>query len=174
MKKDRCIVRLLRDCHGATIIEFAFAFPVFLLLLFGIIEFSLFQFGSSVLENSVAAGARQGITGSNYGATDGAGISINRENFIAAEIRDTSLGLLDPANLTITTEVYNDFEEMDASTMTSSGYGCANQAVVITATYDWPFLTPLIGHAIGSPAIEMKASTLMVNENFDSSAENGC
>jgi Flp pilus assembly protein TadG len=47
--------------RGASAIEFAIVLPVLLLILFGIIEFSLLMFDKAVLTNASREGARAGI-----------------------------------------------------------------------------------------------------------------
>jgi Flp pilus assembly protein TadG len=46
---------------GASVVEFAVVFPLLLLLLFGIIEFSLILFDKAMLTNACREGARAGI-----------------------------------------------------------------------------------------------------------------
>jgi len=46
---------------GAVAIEFAFILPVLVLLLFGIVEFSLLLFNKQILTNASREGARAGI-----------------------------------------------------------------------------------------------------------------
>ena len=57
LKKDV----LLKSQKGATAVEFAIILPLLLLLLFGIIEFSLFLFNRHVITNAVREAARAGI-----------------------------------------------------------------------------------------------------------------
>jgi hypothetical protein len=57
LKKDV----LLKSQKGATLVEFAIILPLLLLLLFAIIEFSLFLFNRHVITNAVREAARAGI-----------------------------------------------------------------------------------------------------------------
>lgn len=47
--------------NGASVVEFALVLPLLLLLLFGIIEFSIILFDKAVLTNASREGARNGI-----------------------------------------------------------------------------------------------------------------
>lgn len=51
----------LNDEDGAAIVEFALILPLFLALLFGIIEFSLLLYNQHVITNACREGARAGI-----------------------------------------------------------------------------------------------------------------
>jgi Flp pilus assembly protein TadG len=49
------------DQNGATAVEFAIILPVLILILFGIIEFSLLLFNKQIITNATREGARFGI-----------------------------------------------------------------------------------------------------------------
>jgi len=69
--------RLKDDC-GATIVEFAIVLPLFLLLIFGIIEFGLIIFNKQILTNACREGARAGVQ---QAAPPGVTQSPNRYDF---------------------------------------------------------------------------------------------
>ena len=48
---------------GAVAVEFALILPVLVLLLFGIVEFSLLMYNKQILTNASREGARYGIVG---------------------------------------------------------------------------------------------------------------
>jgi hypothetical protein len=50
--------RLLRDCGGVTIIEFAFVAPVMIVLLSGLLEFGYVAFARSTLESAILDASR--------------------------------------------------------------------------------------------------------------------
>lgn len=52
---------LIRNQEGATAVEFAIILPVFLALIFGSIEFSLFLYNRHILTNACREAARVGI-----------------------------------------------------------------------------------------------------------------
>ena len=51
----------MKDQRGATAIEFAIVFPLLVLLLFGIIEFSVILYDKAMITNASREGARAGI-----------------------------------------------------------------------------------------------------------------
>ena len=56
---------------GTAIVEFAFVLPVLLLILIGIIEFSLALYDKAILTNASREGARAGIVSQSPRVTDG-------------------------------------------------------------------------------------------------------
>jgi Flp pilus assembly protein TadG len=54
--------RRLRDRRGQSLVEFAVVFPVFILLLAGMVDFGLALFSNVTLINAAREGARLGVT----------------------------------------------------------------------------------------------------------------
>jgi len=59
-----------RSQHGASTVEFAVVLPLLLVLLFGIIEFSILLFDKALLTNASREGARAGIVFATPRVTD--------------------------------------------------------------------------------------------------------
>ncbi len=189
---NRIIDRLerLKKCSkGVTAIEFAFLAPVFLLLVCGIIEFSLIAFTSTVMESATTSSSRLGKTG--YAAT-----GMTRQQEIINNITSKTSDFLNPALLTVTTSVYSNFSAVGQpepfilpttppcsgtpgvnysdingngqwdSDMGAAGLGNSGDIVVYTVTYPWPILTPLISAIIGNTFI-VTARTVVRNEPFN-------
>jgi Flp pilus assembly protein TadG len=55
------MIRKLKDQNGAALVEFAIVLPVLLLLICGMIEFSLLFYDKAVITNASREGARAGI-----------------------------------------------------------------------------------------------------------------
>ncbi len=53
--------KTINNQEGAAMIEFAIILPLLLLLIFGIIEFSLFLYNKQVITNAAREGARRGV-----------------------------------------------------------------------------------------------------------------
>jgi Flp pilus assembly protein TadG len=77
--------RIRGDQRGATIVEFAVIFPVFILAIFGIIETAIVLFVSSSIEAAVLEASRFGITG---GLTPG----VSREARVLDIVGDKTYG----------------------------------------------------------------------------------
>jgi hypothetical protein len=91
-------MRALKDCRGVAAIEFAIVFPVFIFIIFFLMEICLIGFTAITIENSVSETTRLGKIGDTV-----AGLS--REQFIRQQIRDRSYGLVNPGRLAITSTV---------------------------------------------------------------------
>ena|SRR5579885_3547641 len=102
---------------GVSLVEFAFVVPVFLLLLFGMIDFGRAYSTSVTLTNAVREGARYGITN----PTDTSGIIAAVQN-AAGPYNDASLIIPNP---------------------TCSASCTSGQSVVVTSSYSFSFITPL-------------------------------
>lgn len=96
---------IARDSRGSTMVEFAIVAPVFFLLIFGILEFSVIAFARSVMEGATSITSRLGKTG--Y-TEDG----ISRQNMLIALLSEKSNGILDPDEIEITTLVYDSFSDI--------------------------------------------------------------
>lgn len=53
--------KLFKNEQGASIVEFAIVLPLFLVFIFGIIEFGLIMYNKAMITNASREGARQGI-----------------------------------------------------------------------------------------------------------------
>jgi Flp pilus assembly protein TadG len=95
--------------RGAAATEFALLLPVFLMILFGIIEFGMIMYGREVVTNAAREGARAGIVQGPPKRTAGqittiansylAGTGINQADVTFAA---AGAGLVSPATLTVT------------------------------------------------------------------------
>ena len=101
------------DEGGAVAAEFALLLPVFLLILFGIIEFGMMMYGREIVTNAAREGARAGIVQGPPKRTSGEittiannylqGTGINQAD---VTFTPTGAGLATPNTLTVTAQ-YN-------------------------------------------------------------------
>lgn len=188
MSKNRTRQSIIASNAGITSIEFALVSPVMILLMMGIIEFSLIMFTTAVMESAATATARYGMTG--YVA---AGSS--RQEQIIANINNRTAGLLNPNHIVITTKVYSSVDRIGDpetcvnpvsppcpgtpgvnfvdingngqwdSDMGVVGLGSANDIVVYRVTYPWPITTPIVSAIVGSP-YNISVRTVVKNEPY--------
>ncbi len=165
--------RFRADEKGATLIEFAFLLPVLVLMVFGIVEFSLFMFASGIIENATATASRLGQTGDNYSgsttADDNSDPNKCRSQYIRDKIRELSLGVIDPTAVQIETSIFTNFEDSNppnGSESETSGFGTKGVAVLYVVSYPWELNTPLIATLFGKEIVTITSSVVVQNENF--------
>jgi Flp pilus assembly protein TadG len=174
--------------NGVTAIEFALIAPVLIMIMMGIIEFSLIMFTSSVMEGATNETARLGKTG--YVAT-----GLTRQQEITNTITSKTSGLLNPTRITITTTVYSNFNNIGKpepclspttppcpgtpginfvdvngngvwdTDMGQAGLGNAGDIVVYSVSYPWPIFTPVI-QAIFGTTYTITARSVVRNEPY--------
>jgi Flp pilus assembly protein TadG len=133
---------------GATAIEFALIAPIFLTLLFAIMETGIIYLAQSDLQNAVDNGSRLVLTG-----------QAQSQNMSASDFRTAicnGLSMLGcNSNLQIDMESYGSFSgasyqsplNADGTLNTNlNNYqpGISGQVVLLRATYTWPVATPLL------------------------------
>jgi Flp pilus assembly protein TadG len=108
--------RFARDSEGATIIEFAFIFPIVLMITFGILEISLCMASLATLEGGLKEASRYGITSQNTAPPDVNKVPTafkvgndNRLMSIGYILNQNTLDLINLDTATITTSVYSSF-----------------------------------------------------------------
>lgn len=94
---------LKHDEGGSVITEFALALPIFLTMIFGILEIGYYFYLSTAIENAVLSASRFGITG---GVLDEA---IDREAQVRDIVLSQTFGSLDPDALDVETRVFDQF-----------------------------------------------------------------
>lgn len=90
-------LHFLRDSRAVAAIEFAIVFPVFLFVVFFIMELSLICFSAITIENAVAESTRLAKVSLTNGTT--------LDDTVRQAIRDRSYGLINPARLSIVSTV---------------------------------------------------------------------
>ena len=129
--------------NGTAIVEFAIVLPFLLLLLMGIIEFSLILYDKAVLTNASREGARAGIVSQNPRVTDGEIQTIVKNycrNFLITFGSDT----LEDADITILRAGLNFGDDL---------------TVTVNYRYDFLVLPNFMTTALGP--INLLAQTLM-------------
>src|SRR5690606_32071705 len=118
---------------GATALEFAIIAPVLFLLLFGIIEFSLMMFASSVIEGATAHISRMSKTGAERSLASDSGTRAAEDK---ARLREMILkrggGVIRDAYLHVTTQPQSSQRDT---------VGAAGEKVLYSVNYDWHVLT---------------------------------
>ena len=172
--------------------EFAFAAPILLMMVVGIMEISMIFFASTLLEGGLREAARFGITGSN--PKDG-----TREERIVEIINDHGAGLITVGVENVSILVYSDFDSIgepepyaDENTngeydvgepftdsncngqwdedMGKSGAGRGGDVVLYRVEYEWPLLVGMLAPLIGNDGkVPLSASVAVRNEPYSES-----
>jgi len=146
---------------GQSLLEVAFALWVFLLLVFGIMDFGYLMSTKATLQNAVRQAGRYAITGNCITGADGS-CSMTRYNSIVQTLENTSLGLINNGNVSSDLTI----------ACTNQGGGCPNNAggpgdvVTISVSYPYPFITPWIAPFFPSRSYTINVSAAVTNEPF--------
>ncbi len=155
--------KIIGKTNGSTSLEFAFVAPVFFLLFVGIFEVGAILLIQNSLETTVLQVSRFGRTGDVV-----AGETV--EETASSLVQTYSFGLVDPSDLVLTVTPYASFSQIPALENApddgSQNFGTGDQVVLYTLSYRWNFFSVLIGRAMGVANIDLKASTIIVNEPF--------
>lgn len=97
---------LARKEDGGSILEFGLIVPAFVLLVIGVLELSVLYFANTALEGGLREAARFAVTGRVQG--------VSREQAIIDIINRHGYGIVTVTASDITTEVYQDFADIDS------------------------------------------------------------
>jgi hypothetical protein len=174
---------------GTELMEFALTAPVFLMAMFGVMEFGAINIVTVLMESGLREAARYGITGA--APDDG-----DRLAAIKQIIEEATVGLvdMDDADVDIRTyptfgDVGQDEEFVDANdnkfydvgeTFTDAngngtydgavaGAGTAGEVVVYRIAYDWPLMVPMLLPILGdgNGKFRIDATIAVRNEPWD-------
>lgn len=183
--------RLALDRDGSSALEFAYAFPIILLAVVGLLELMMIMFVSSLMEGGLRDASRYAITG----ALPDNG---TREQAIVNIVNDRTLGLLDLTTADVRMRVYQSFGQVgqpepliidlngngrydpgdsytdvngngrwDEDMAETGSAGLSSEVVVYDLNVDWPLLTPLLAPFIGQNGIiKLGASIAVRNEPY--------
>jgi Flp pilus assembly protein TadG len=163
---------IYKNREGATAIEFAFMFPIFLLFTFAIIEISLMRFGNAVIDNVVGQAARKSLVGCHHDEYSG-GTCLEAFRVDMREVRrlivEKSVGFVqacDASKFKITVDrLENISPENPMSGVVNLGE--AEQIMMFYVTYDWPVFSPFFTLIGQSRKVSQYSSAVLVrNEPF--------
>lgn len=142
--------RLGKEQKGMAAVEFALVAPVFLLILFAIIEVGLFFFAQQVMEQATFLASRQILTGQ----AQTAGLTQTQFRNLVC----TNAGaFFTCANIVVDVQTYSTYASANTSRLVNSSTGNVNSSgatysagtsgsiVVVRAAYEWPTIVPTLG-----------------------------
>ena len=153
-----------KGCRGATMVEFAMVLPVFMLLLFGIIEFGRYFFVQHTLQFATREGTRLALVGGTL--ADENGNPLSRTASIIKEIKDNASLAINPAEISISifpiTAAYSDPVGWDVQ----QNAGDPGAYMRVRTRHTYIFLTPLIGNFFTGGGPQIQAEATYRNELF--------
>jgi len=190
MRQTLC--RFQHCTGGVAAVEFAFAAPILIMVVIGIMEVSMIFFASTLLEGGLREAARFGITGSE--PTQG-----SREERIVEIVNGHGVGLITITAEDIDILVYSNFTSIgepepyaDQNTngeydigepftdincngdwdedMGGAGAGSGGDVVLYRVDYEWPLLVGLLAPIFGNDGkVPLSASVAVRNEPYSES-----
>jgi Flp pilus assembly protein TadG len=132
---------------GAAMVEFALVLPIFMLILFGIINYSILLFDQAILTNAAREGARWG--------------AIHTTKTSTAICSSTSPGNADPCGIAVS-YASSGLISFGATTITASstGDGTSGSQVTVTVRYQYTGL----GYSLTSFDNQLSATSVMYHE----------
>jgi len=163
------------------VIEAAFIYPIFLLLLFSALEFGLIMYVTALVDDAVTEGSRYGITGNTNDMNDlnsaqqaqvsaCAGLLTAtkggpdaRTAFLQCFVQQRA-GMLctNSPCVTVTPSACTDWK---LTSCTPGTYGIGGQVVKYTVNYNWTTLSPLLMPFLGRK-YPITTTTIIQNETF--------
>jgi Flp pilus assembly protein TadG len=150
--------------NGQTLVEFALVLPVFFVLLFGFMDLGIMFFVNLTMQHAVREGTRYAITGQSEGT--------DRRSAMIQKIKDSSYGLYDKnlhdpkdpvINVIIPSKVtYTNY----SGTPQTGNPGNSGDVVVVSLTYTWPLLTPILRPFFSGGQYTFTVKSTMRNESF--------
>lgn len=142
--------RLARSARGQSLVEFVVTLPVFMMLIFGIYEFSRYYTARLRIRNAVAEGTRFATTGNQLADPD-TGDPLGRP----VSIRNTILSEVGQYGVT-----------SGDITITPEDGGGPEQIVTVSVEYEYRVAVPLMAQVFNSGLLDFTVSTSMRNEPF--------
>jgi len=153
----------LRDDGGHSLVEFALVAPIFLLLMFGVIDFAAMFFVNLTMLHAVRVGTRYAVTGQSSAGKD-------RMASLIQTVRDNSYGLYDQnihtpkdPQVSVINPSQVSFTNYQGTAVTQPGN--ANDVIIVSLTYTWPLLTPVLSPFFPG-GYTFTAKSTMKNESF--------
>jgi Flp pilus assembly protein TadG len=173
------LCRFRRHRRGSAAVEFALVAPIFIGLLFAIIEVALMFFASQVLETVTQASARYLLTGQ---AQSGGLTQAQFKTYVCSQIP----ALFNCANLKVNVQSYPSFAAISNTSPIDAGCnfvgptnycpGNAGNPVFVQLSYQWPVFVSRLGFNMScgtSNARWLTATAAFQNEPF-TAPSSGC
>ncbi len=170
--------KITKNNSGATAIEFAVAFPIFIFFFLGVLEFSLVAWGNSMMDNMLTQVARKGMVGCIRGESfyNEESKQIECVNGYSVEpvqlrrdIQIRSAGIIracDSSRFQLEAAPSRNFSESDI-TPGVVNLGQGSETVVYRMRYQWPVFFPIFKiPGLFGEFVDYEVVTVVRNEPF--------
>jgi Flp pilus assembly protein TadG len=164
MEKPMVMERAYNN-KGTTVVEFALVFPLFLLLIFAIIDFGWYFFVQHTLQFATREGTRLALVGGQL--KDAQGNRLSREASIVKTITGYASLAVDPGKLNINIFPVGSNYSDPADWTKETNAGGPGDYMRVRTRYTYIFLTPLIAAFFPGGKIQLEAEGTYKNEMFD-------
>jgi Flp pilus assembly protein TadG len=152
---------MFMERRGEGLVEFSLVLPMFLLLMFGLIDLGRYYWIRETVENAVRQAGRYAVTGQSISGT-------NRVASIQQVAVNAMAGLYNPSATTITVSSSAVGTSPSSGTSGFAGYGGENVTIQISTTLG--FFTPGIARYFGPNGSNTLVETVTFrNESFPDS-----
>ncbi|WP_084031875.1 TadE/TadG family type IV pilus assembly protein [Desulfonatronum lacustre] len=149
---------------GATAVEFALILPLFVLLMFAVIDFGMYFFTQHTLQYATREGMRLALVGGRIEREDELQ---DRTNSMIITIREQASLALNPDNLNISIfEVNPDYSDPE-NWEDIQDAGQPGSYMRVRTRYHFSFLTPIIGAFFPDNKVWVQVQAVYRNEFFD-------
>jgi hypothetical protein len=154
-----------RRMKGSSVVEFAIALPIFIILVIGIIEFGWYFFVQHTLQYATREGMRLALVGRQL--TDTSGNLMTREASIIQTIKEQASLAVKPETLLISIyPVKTDFSDPTGWELQQDA-GDPGEYMRVRTRYLHKVFTPLIPHFFSAGQFWIMAEGTYRNEQFD-------
>ncbi len=144
---------------GQTLVEFGLILPVFMLMIFGLVDLARLMQSHVTIQEGARDGARYAVTGRIDCVTAG---TQTRDNCIKQAVKDRTADLNNSSTITSSFKSWTFPSYADPATPNNAGKQC--DAIEVAVKYDYKPITPMFKFLI--PNVTLSASERMVNEPF--------
>jgi len=147
-----------RSEEGQSLVEFALAFLLFIILVFAIFDFGHLFFTEMEIQNAVQEAARYGSTGNVLPDPANPGGYLTRVASITDTLENDAMGL--------------HFQSIQISSVnigsgvTSTGAGGPGDLMTVAATVNLPLVTPVLAQMFPNGQFAFTASVTILNEQY--------
>lgn len=158
---------MFKTIRGQATVEFALAALVFFSLLFAVMDLGILFYVNLTMQHAVREGTRYAVTG-RHDLDPGGGV--DRRAALIQKIKNQSMGLYDknlyprkdPTIKVIDTS--KTFNNYTSGILQTGNPGKVDETIVVSLTYTWPLLTPLLKPFFKNGKYTFTARSTMKNE----------